>query len=44
MEVRVKITRPICSTIHHRDKNDEHSYVYYMNKDDTLENMMSQVF
>lgn len=43
MEIKVKLTRPIGSDIHHRDYNDEHVLVYYLNKDYTLEQLMQQV-
>ena len=43
MEIRVKLSRPIGSDVHHRSAEDEHVLIYYFKRDDTLESVVNQV-
>lgn len=43
MEIRVKLTRPVGNHIHNVSKTDENVLIYYLKREDTLENLINQI-
>lgn len=43
MEVKIKLSRPVGSHNHHRSREDDHVLIYYLSRDDTLEQVINNV-